>query len=519
MIELKEYKKPLIILSSIIALFIIILINFKSVGRAPELVRLSKSVAYPGDRITLYGNYFGGEISKGRVTINDQLVFRSDIIAWSDKEITLTLLKDFKSGMISVRNMFGESESHLITSFDDVPRIKTKEEVPGYPFVETIEVVESSENRYILNGRNFGSRQNLSTLVVSNNNYNDSDGFSEIGNYNILSWSDDEIEFYLPYGLKSSVIYVKSSKGFSNYFSLPKLEKRAVSYSYGSFRSYGLRQVVDVVDVVALKGSYIDLFVPCPYEGLNQKNILLNSTEGVYNKISNTFNFSNAVNESGDKFSVELDSSVEVYKLKTKVIKNLVKREYDKRSPNYKLGFERTPGVVVKDRDIRNTGLWLARKNKNPYIQVELIIDWLKKYIKLDTKAPELSSAAFKGRKASELGLVNLTISMLRSSGIPSRIVKGIIVEGGVSRNYQWLEFLLPSGAWIPIDIIEYKKNSLYEIGSLDYNKIVYTKGVTSIEYQEDNFRNDIYALQNTVSNFEGNVERYNTIWHNIAIE
>lgn len=519
MIELKPYKKPMLILLSVILLFVVILLNFKSVGRAPELVRLSKSVAYPGDTISLYGNYFGGEISKGRVTINGQLVFRSNIVSWSDKEITLTLLKDFKSGMITVKNMFGESESHLITSYNDVPTVKTSEEITGFPFIESIDNLDGPESKYVLAGRNFGVRQNLSTLVVSNNNENDGDGFSEIPKDCIVSWSDDSIEFYLPFGLKSSVIYVKSSKGFSNYFNLPEEADNPVSYNFSSSKNYKLRQRVTIEDVITLMGSSIGLFIPCPEEGLNQKNITLNSREGFYNKDTNTYNYILNVNETGESFSVELESSIDVYRVRTDVDINLVGRKYDTVSPNYKIGFQTTPGVLYKDRDIKNTSVWLAKKSKNPYIQAEEIIKWIVKYIKLDSEGASLSSAAFKNRKGSEDGLVKLTVSMLRSAGIPSRVVKGIVINDGNSRNYSWTEFLLPGGAWVTVDIIEFKKNSSYEIGSLTNNKVAFSRGIKYIEYQNDSFRDDIYVLQNSVSYFSGNVESYNAVWHNVEIE
>lgn len=514
---IKQFKKPLIVLISIIALLLVLLINFKSVGRAPQLIKLSKSVAYPGDTITLYGNYFGGEISKGQIIINDQMVFTSNIISWSDKEITFNLHSDFKSGMIFVRNMFGESESHLITSFNDVPKIRTKEEIPGLAFIESITALKSSEDRYKISGKNFGSSQTLSYLLVASNS--ESEDYTEVNSNFVVSWSDDSIEFYLPYDIKGSVLYIRNSKGFSNYFNLPDRKDRSVKFNLGIYRNYKLTQRVDIIDIVALKNSSIDLFIPSPIVGINQKNLILDSESGVYNRLNSTFYHSIDVIESGEEFNLILKSSLDVYKLTTEVNRSKVKRSWDKESPNYIKGFERTPNVLITDTNIKNTAVWLARKNKNPYIQTELILNWIVKYIKLDEKGDSLSSAAFKNRKGSEEGLVALGVSMLRSAGIPSRVVKGIIIEGEKSKNYMWFEFLLPGGAWIPVDIVELKKNSVYKLGTLNYNKIAFTKGLKNIEYQKDNYDRDIYALQNTLTNFKGNIERYNTVWHNVEIE
>lgn len=515
---MKIYKKPIFIVLIATSVFIIILLNFKNVGRPPELYNLSDSVAHPGDTITLKGNYFGKDISKGQIFINDQILFSNYIKSWSNKDIVLKLPDDFKSGMIHINNMFGESDSLLLTSYKDVPRIRTNEEIPGFPFIKSAKKLVSSDFKIHLSGRNFGSRQALSSLVVSNSNDNDGDGFSDIPDEYIVRWSDDTIVFYMPYGIRSKVLYVRSSKGFSNYFTLPVRGTIPVVYEYGISKKYNLKQKVELNNIVALENSSISIFIPCVLEDLNQKNVLLSSTGGTYNKLNNTFDHKIDIKESGKEFWLELDSYLDVYSLTTSINKRVLSKSYDKESPQYISGYQTIPGVIEGDKDTKSTSRWLIRNSKNYYNRAEIIINWIIKYIKMSEDGTSLSNDVLKNKMGSSKGLVKLTTAMLRAGGIPSRIISGIKVEETVE-NYLWLEFFLPGGGWIPMDIVKAKSTEDNIIGSLDYNRIAFTKGVVNIKYQNDNFEHDLYALQNCVSNSEGNIENYDAVWHNVEIE
>lgn len=512
-----EKKSVLGLVIIVVILSLILLLNLKSVGREPRLISLSKSVAYPGDTIILKGEHFGGEISKGRIYINDQMLFDNFINHWSEDEISILLPDDFKSGMVSVSNMFGSSKAHLITSITDVPRIKMSTEVPGYPFIDSVNIISNSENIVNISGRNFGTIIDNTSLILSYKDSVSSEEFLVVEHNRIISWKNDEIVFYLPYGLSNLTVYVKNTKGYSNNVFLDD-KTPSVSYIYKNPVEYNLKQRVDIKNVVALKGSYINLFIPCIIQGINQKDVVLISTEGYYSKDSNTFNVVAQVSETGDEFNYILESKLTNYSLETEVNKTSLGRKYDKKSPDYIEGFFKTPGVVENDEKLNGAAKWVIRNSNNYYDKSILIFNWISKYIKLDDNGSNSSVTSYNKRIGSEDGIVNLTIAMLRAIGIPSRKVKGIIVKDEVM-NYQWLEYFLPNGGWVTYDIIEKFVNSNYVNGYLEGNRIAFSKGVTNIEYQEDNFNYKIYALQNTTDNSEGNVESYDAVWHNVEAE
>lgn len=493
-------------------MLIILFLNFKSVGKKPELVSLSKSVANPGDTITLNGNYFGGEISRGRVYINEQMVYQDFIRSWSNHEITLTLTEDFTSGMITVINMYGESKPYLITSFKDVPVIENEHLDIGDPHILSAKYLDDSNLKIGITGGSFGAYQEKSQLKISAIS-----GEEIILDSGYISeWSDDLITIFLPYGMNNLILSVMNSHGISNEITLHNNGIPSVLYNNSDTRMYNMEQVVEIKDVIALKNSFINLFIPRVSEGYNQKITLVESGIGEYNSSSNTYDFVIPVDETGFEFNAELLTHVEISSLEATIRKDILKRDYDSDSPHYKAGFLECPGIEVS-KDIRSTSVWLVRNSTNRYNQVEILMKWVLTYLKISEDSSDDATIGFSERSVSSKGLVNLTISMLRSVGIPSRLVTGIKQEEGWV-NYQWMEFYLPDSGWIPLDLLRVNDDSNYNIGQIENSRISFTRGINIIEYEDNEIIPDFYALQNSISNFEGNIESYSAIWHNVFV-
>lgn len=493
-------------------LFIILILNYKSVGKKPELHSLSVSVANPGDTITLFGNYFGGEISRGRVYINEQMVYEDFIQSWSNKEITLTLEDDFASGMITVNNMFGESKPYLITSFKDVPRIEKDSVNVGVPHIISANYIDESNIKIEIIGTSFGYDKSYSQLELSSIDGED----NHLRDFSIISWDDDLIKLYLPHGINNLILSFTSNLGKSNEFALHNSRIPSVIYINSDTKIYHLEQRIDITDVVALGDSYINLFVPTIYEGFNQRKISSDPGIGIYNHKSNTYDYLIEVHETGEEFSEFLKTEVEVSRIETKIRKDLIGRIYDKNSPYYKDGFQKIPNIEINE-DLKSTAVWLIRNTNNRFTQAEIVMNWVSKYIDIEENGKINSISGFENRSASYFGLVNIAVSMLRSIGVPARIVRGIIYSGQ-SSSYQWLEFYLPDGGWIPVDLIRIKKEPSYSIGKIESSRISFSRGYVILDYEKNSISDDFYALQNSSSNFDGNIESYRTIWHNIEV-
>jgi len=512
---LKINKKLVVILIGLVTVLSLVLIfNFNSVGRSPELLSLSKSVASPGDTIVLKGKYFGGEVSRGRVYINDKMIFKEFIKSWSNDEIIIELSDDFKSGMIVVDNMFGQSSPYLITSLKDVPEIRDDNYSINKPFIRDAVYSNNTDLKIDVYGNSFGTREMFSLLKI-----HDLDGnVIDIDKSLITQWHDYLITFFIPYGIDNMVITVENSNGISNEFALHRNDIPPVIYIKDNNKKYQLKQIVDIYNVITLGEGSVELFLPTVFSDYRQDDIVFDSALGSFISKYNVYNYQLNFYETGENYSITLNTSLNVSSIETKIRREYIGRVYDKESPAYIDGFSYIPNVDKSDKDISGTGVWLVRNSKNRVSQAEIIIDWILKYIKIEDESSDNASIAFKNRSASNLGLINITTSMLRSIGIPSRVVYGIKIDENVS-NYRWLEFYLPSGGWVPVDLVQKKVQRDYPIGTLENNIIGFSKGLTFIDYQSDNLQNGFYALQNSTSNFHGNIESYDTLWHNIEIK
>lgn len=510
---MKNKKKLVVIfISTILILSLILLLNLKNVGRNPEIHSISTSVVNPGDIITLYGNYFGGEISRGRIFINDKMLFNDSIESWNNKTITITLPQDFKSGMVIISNMFGSSNSYLLTSISDVPTIVDRN--VGSAFISSASYLDDSDIEINIDGRGFGDNRSDSILTVLGLR-----GEEILIDYNsIILWNDNSIIFSLPYSMNNIVILIESNSRISNEYTLHNNSIPSVVYIKSDAHKINILQKIDVMNIVTLDNSFIDIFIPLAYQNYSQSVNYLDINKNDTGLYKNTYIKSLELKDSGEEFFIELETEIESWNTETKIRKDLIGRVYSKGSPEYLSGFQKTPNIDEFNQDIYNTSTWLIRNSRNRYNQAEIIINWILKYIDLNTGVTDSASNAFKNRETSEFGLVNLSVAMLRSIGIPSRIVRGVIIQDEVNL-YQWAEFYLPNGGWIPLDILELEKDDDYIIGFLEYNRIGFTRGVTNIDYNIENFDKNLYALQNSTTKSHGNVENYETVWHNVVVK
>ncbi len=511
---LKISKKFIYILISIfLVFFIFLLLNLNSFGKRPEVHNLSSSVARPGDTITLYGNYLGDGVSKGRVFINDKMVFKDYILSWSNKEITIKLTDDFKSGMIVVNNMFGDSIPYLITSYNDVPKVNSNLYNNTLPLINDAQFIKKSDLKIGVEGVKFGTYDDISSVKIVS--LTDNEFF--IDSSNISKWSDGSIEFFLPFDMDNIIIQIINRTGVSNEFAFHSNEIPLVVYVVNNKKNYEINQKVQIKDIIALKNSYIDIFFPTVYSDLNQKDIEFSSNTGKYNEISKTFNYEMMVNGTGESGEFLLNTKVKVYDLEVKIRKDGNLRLYDELSPAYIQGFEPIRDVDKDFKSLKEAGIWIVRNTKNRLNQAELIIDWIIRYIKVNDESSDIASIAFDNRSASSKGLVNITVSMLRAVGIPSRVVTGIKVSDEV-KSYSWLEFYLPGGGWVPYDLLEKKVDINYIMGTIKNNLIAFSKGETVVPYHTEEKANISYAVQNCTTKAEGNIESYDALWHNIEI-
>lgn len=512
-------KRIISLLIALMSVLIIILIaNSRSVGRVPVLKGLSSSTVQPGEEIELSGKYFGDSKVSGKVFLDGVAITQKHIIKWTDDTIVLLFPETAQSGLISVGNMFGKSDAYLITRMKDVPIVLTDHYLPGYPYLDTATFSDRNESILVIEGRHFGAERGLSELVISEKNPgSDKESYFPLSSKYIKDWEDNRIELYFPIQWRSGRIYIKSPKGFSNFCTFERRRKSSVTYEYDNKKSYSLKQVVDVKEVASLKSGTLELWLSTPLDELNQKNIVISSPKGVFR--DNTLYYTLRNLQSGEEYSLDARVSLDVYDMDAKVNAGLVSSKYDINSPEYLEGFIPVKGIFQYNKDIKYRSSAVVRGEANVYRKAYKIYDWILRYIKYSSEGEVSADRVFSVRKAENEGFVNLFCSMLRSAGIPARPVKGVEVRGDTAFNYHWAEFYISNGGWIPVDIFSDALTGKRDrFSSVDNSKIAFSRGVKDLGLKGDDIRT-VYARQSIYERVRGNLERYRTIWHNVAVE
>lgn len=507
--------KSLIIMVVILIMSLLFFVfNQNNVGKKPIILKLSNSVASHGDEITITGNYFGGEISRGRVYIDGKMVYKDFIKSWNNREIIFTLTDDFSSGMITIVTMFGESNPYLITSIDDVPDIADKEGIAGFPHISNIRYANDSNLKIILEGSGFGINRGSSYITIeeiTGKRVN----FKQSA---ITLWQDDRVEFYIPYIMNNISISIINYRGSSNEVSLHSSGIPTVLYLTENHKRYQVKQKLDIVNMISLKNSYLETYLPGIYEDINQYSLKSNMSD-YFDVEKNLYHFLTDIYETGQKYSVEIIDEILLADLEVKVRSEQLTVSYDKNSPDYKEGFKDTPGIVF-EKGLTGAAKWIVRNTSNRYNQVELILNWILRYVKVTEDGSIDSDKAYLNRSrsgATEFGLVNTVIAMFRAVGIPTRLISGVDISNE-AKTYKWLEFYLPGGGWVPVDVLTIRGDSEYPIGKIDGNKLCFSKGYAVIDYEISNFDPTFYAVQNCITKSQGNIESYDAIWHNVDI-
>ena len=142
--------------------------------------------------------------------------------------------------------------------------------------------------------------------------------------------------------------------------------------------------------------------------------------------------------------------------------------EYDKKSPLYQLYTQPSKSIKSDNKEIIQLAKQIVGNETNPYKQAKLIHRWVSNNIKSGLFETALST--YEKRRAECAGHSFLFIALLRSLGIPARVVSGLhtayqgaFTNGSWSEhtlhNHIWSEFILPGYGWIQSDTSAGEKN------------------------------------------------------------
>jgi transglutaminase-like putative cysteine protease len=492
----------------VLALVIFVLLSPRMAGSPPRLESITPTRGKPGDVMILSGRNFGNPRETAEVRISGISPTSQDYTEWTDTRISVRIPDEATSGIVYVLTKSGRSGGLLFISQSDIPQMASGASRPGDPYIVNKDnPIQPSAARVgdliTIYGMNFGLEKGSSEVYFTWSGFQNAAGGSlELANllpardYNLdyVSWSDREIKLRVPDGAASGNVLVKSDKGTSNaaYF---VVNRGAGSRTYSSPRKYSVQYGMSISVTAAAAENTLYLWMPRILPTPEQRTIetvgqdpapLLNTTA------ASLYSFNNL--QKGGKYKVSLSWMFDRYAVATQVSAGDV--------PPYAATSELYAAFTAPDRlvpstnpDIVKTAAAVIGGEKNPWLKARRIYDWLVSQVSYSPTAGD-PVAALRTKKGNAFTYSSLYCALLRSAGVPARMVSGYLVgdAGQPSRRHFWDELYVETLGWVPVDPALADEKSIlpspadpdfdakaYYFGNLDNQHVTFTKGLVAV--------------------------------------
>jgi hypothetical protein len=129
-------------------------------------------------------------------------------------------------------------------------------------------------------------------------------------------------------------------------------------------------------------------------------------------------------------------------------------QDYDSDSSVYKIYSREEPHISFKDKQIKDLAKGLRGRQNKVWDITALFYNYVRDNLVYGspTKGLYSSNDALRLNKVDCGGFSCLLGALLRSVGIPARLLSGFSVGDSKTKMHAWLEFMTPKGNWVPVD-------------------------------------------------------------------
>ncbi len=485
-----------------------VLLSPRMAGSPPRLESITPTHGKPGDVMIVSGRNFGVDRETSEVRISGISPTSQDYTEWTDTRISVRIPDEAASGIVYVITKSGRSGGLLFINQSDIPQPALGASRPGDPYIVNKDnPIQPSAARVgdliTIYGMNFGLEKGSSEVYFTwSGPQSSSAGSLDLSNllpardYNLdyVSWSDREIRLRVPDGAASGNLLVRSDKGTSNaaYF---VVNRGAGSKSYSSPRKYSVQFGMDVTVGTASAENTLYLWMPRILPTSEQRSIesvsqdppsLLDTSE------ASLYSFTNL--QKGGKYRVSEAWMFDRYAVSTQVSLPDV--------PPYVTTSELYEQFTSPDRLVPSSAPEVAKAaaaavggEKNPWLKARRVYDWLLTQLTYSAPAGD-TVGALRSKRGNAFVFSSLYCALLRSVGVPSRMVSGYLVgdSGQPTRRHFWDELYIETLGWVPVDPTLGDEKSLlpaplpadvdpraYYFGNLDNQHITFTKGLVQV--------------------------------------
>lgn len=424
--------------------------------KAPVVHSLEPRMARPGDTLTLKGEYFGANYQEAEVVLSGRIPTKGAIQSWSENQIVLTVPEEAVSGIVFVRNSQGKSEGLLFTNLNEMPTILTSPDAVGQPSLFSVEPAQPVPGQLVvLRGRALGDQvagsEILLPLAVA---------AGEKPRTLILfpdqseSWSEQAIAFRLPAGVQSGALQVKVGDRTSNVLPLALdtsngqrtvTGRRVVTVNLGAVLSFG--QV--------FPGAQANLWWPVPRSDFAQQ-VLKVSPDGFTLVPSHDPGLAVQHLDSlplNGKVTGKLQLQVELSASEPAVNTDRIEALDAENPGRLARWLKAEAGLPVQDSRLAAKADFIGGDDSNPYLKAWRIHSYLIDLLEPAEGTEKDPLKALESKKAKATDYAVLFVSFARLSGIPSRLVSGLLVpDTGNPQGHTWAEFFAAGLGWVPVD-------------------------------------------------------------------
>jgi len=519
-----------------LALFVFIIL-FIRYERKPVITGLDRLTAAPGDRLEIYGRFFGDVGDNARLLFGSNPLPSTGVIEWSDQRIVAEAPKSDGAVLVRVKNRAGLSKGAILGDATRAPRLDYGHWFPGAPYIENIQPDVGVPGSLItLFGEGFGYQKGGGNIWLNRSDTADildsekPDLSKYIAAELIDSWTDQRVSFWVPPGTSSGRLYIQKEDMFSNSVFF-EIGDKPGSLETGTPVQWSLRQECIIQQIGSFPGNTLYLHLPAPMAGSGQRRAAVLVSPGnsgatlIRNKKNLAFYRMNELHP-GEERVISRQIVMELAPLRT-LINPAELLPYDARHPDIAAALK-TDQWIRPDL-VSQLATQIAGGIRNDWVKSKAIYDYVLGILDYDENPPSRVISDYSStHSADSQGYSFLFSSLARAASVPSRPVAGLVVlEDGSSRIWWWSELWIQGIGWIPIDPamgdssislqgVEGDVSSFY-FGNLEGRHIAFSRGILpSGAFQpKPDLRSPRfpYSLQGVWEEVSGNLMTYTSIW------
>ncbi|MGL4982968.1 MAG: transglutaminase domain-containing protein [Treponemataceae bacterium] len=498
--------------------FLIIFFSSHST-KIPVISSISPQSALPGEALIITGRFFSDKKNDSYIEIGGLRLTEQSYLSWTENQIIVVLPINIQDGLVYVFTKYGKSNPKIFTNQAALPVIVRSDVQTSLPFIQNIVQKSAYIGSLItLEGINFGHTRGSSKVYFSWATEKNPRSISaadsvpaQDADFDYELWSDTQILVRVPNGASSGPVFIQTEKGVSNNAMLEVINHSAATKKYFDKKTYVVELSTEITNISADKDSILVLRVPRPIITDNQKAVEISDTmpSPLNSNLSETVVYQHEPGKINDKkINTSITYLVTTNGIETKIYADAVKPYTDNSRLLYSQYTAENDVIFSTHPTITTLVQEIIQTEKNPYIQAKLLYDYMIDNFKLLAEQRDISSfpldlATTKSGDAYDFAI--FYTSLLRSAGIPSIPLSGILINKSlVSQNHWWTSFYIENFGWVPVDIA---------LGAgMDYDAF-HTKSVSARDYYFGNLDAQHIIFSYDINNVRQMLTKSNTVY------